>query len=161
MDKVKAVADDSSSFMGGFVPPRPPAIPESWTTPAPPQTAATALPMPMVDVLDGLVQMVPGVRGALLASVDGFGLAHSTSMADEPAHPAMLAAAIGLAQQLAAMGGGQSLHQLVIDHDAGLLLVWPIGTQRVLALLASTRVDQRELRTAVRNRSSVLAGATR
>lgn len=115
--------------------------------------------MPMVDVLDELAHRVDGVRGAILASVDGFGLARSTSMADEPSHPAMLAAAVGLAQQLAAMGGGNSLHQLVVDHDAGLLLVWPIGTQRVLALVASVRVDQRELRTVVQSRASMLAGA--
>lgn len=117
------------------------------------------MPMPMVDVLDELAHRVDGVRGAILASVDGFGLARSTSMADEPSHPAMLAAAVGLAQQLAAMGGGNSLHQLVVDHDAGLLLVWPIGTQRVLALVASVRVDQRELRTVVQSRASMLAGA--
>lgn len=114
----------------------------------------------MVEVLDELIQQVEGVRGALLASVDGFGLARSSSMADEASHPAMLAAAVGLARQLAAMGGGNSLHQLVVDHDAGLLLVWPIGTQRVLALLASTRVDQRELRTVVQSHASMLAGAT-
>lgn len=164
MEKVKAVVDGSSSFMNGFVPSRPPAIPESWTIPATPPTVASAATIsvtaPMVDVLDELAQRVEGVRGALLASVDGFGLARSTSMADEPSHPAMLAAAVGLAQQLAAMGGGNSLHQLVVDHNAGLLLVWPIGTQRVLALLASTRVDQRELRTVVQSRASMLAGAT-
>jgi predicted regulator of Ras-like GTPase activity (Roadblock/LC7/MglB family) len=164
MEKVKAVVDGSSSFMNGFVPPRPPAIPESWTAHATPSTAGSlttiSMSMPMVDVLDELAQRVDGVRGALLASVDGFGLARSTSLADEPSHPAMLAAAVGLAQQLAAMGGGNSLHQLVVDHDAGLLLVWPIGTKRVLALLASTRVDQRELRTVVQSRASMLAGAT-
>ena len=114
----------------------------------------------MVDVLDELAQRVDGVHGALLASIDGFGLARSTSMADEPSHPAMLAAAVGLAQQLVVMGGGNSLHQLVVDHDGGLLLVWPIGTHRVLALLASIRVDQRELRTVVQSRVSMLARVT-
>ncbi len=164
MEKVKAVVDGSSSFMNGFVPPRPPAIPESWTAPdatfTTPSPTTISVTTPMVDVLDELAQRVEGVRGALLASVDGFGLARSSSMADEASHPAMLAAAVGLARQLAAMGGGNSLHQLVVDHDAGLLLVWPIGTQRVLALLASTRVDQRELRTVVQSHASMLAGAT-
>ncbi len=165
MEKVKAVVDGSSLFMNGFVPSRPQTISDSWTTPATPSTAASptnismSSPMPMVDVLDELARRVDGVRGALLASVDGFGLARSTSMADEPSHPAMLAAAVGLAQQLVAMGGGNSLHQLVVDHDGGLLLVWPIGTHRVLALLASIRVDQRELRTVVQSRASMLVGA--
>jgi predicted regulator of Ras-like GTPase activity (Roadblock/LC7/MglB family) len=151
MEKVKAVTDASASFASGFVPSRPPAMPDSWTVSASPATATapTVAPMPLVDVLDELAHQVEGVRGTILASVDGFGLARSTSMADEPSHPAMLAAAVGLAQQLVAMGGGSSLHQLVVDHDAGLMLVWPIGTQRVLAVLASTRVDQRELRSIV------------
>ena len=116
--------------------------------------------MSLVDALDELAQQVEGVRGAILASVDGFGLARSTSMADEPSHPAMLAAAVGLAQQLVAMGGGRSLHQLVVDHDAGLMLVWPIGTQRVLAVLATTRVDQRRLRIIVQRHAVTLAGTT-
>jgi predicted regulator of Ras-like GTPase activity (Roadblock/LC7/MglB family) len=164
MEKVKAVVDGSSSFMSGFVPPRPPTVPDSWTASALSSIVASPttvlLSSPIVDVLDELAQRVDGVRGALLASVDGFGLARSTSMADEPSHPAMLAAAVGLAQQLVAMGGGNSLHQLVVDHDGGLLLVWPIGTHRVLALLASIRVDQRELRSVVQSHASMLAGAT-
>jgi uncharacterized protein len=158
MEKVKAVADGSSSFLNGFVPPQPPSIPDGWAIPGASATAASPTEISMVEVLDDLAQQVEGVRGAILASVDGFGLACSTSLADEPSHPAMLAAAVGLAQQLAAIGGGNSLHQLVVDHDAGLLLVWPIGTQRVLALLASTRVDQRGLRSAVQSHAPALAG---
>jgi len=158
MEKVKAVVGDSSSFASGFVPSQPPSIPDGWTTPAAPSAEDAPTTMSVVEVLDDLAQQVEEVRGAILASVDGFGLACSSSMIDEPSHPAMLAAAVGLAQQLAAMGGGSSLHQLVVDHDAGLLLVWPIGTQRVLALLATTRVDQRQLRAGVQRRASTLAG---
>jgi predicted regulator of Ras-like GTPase activity (Roadblock/LC7/MglB family) len=162
MEKVKAVVDGSESLTSDFVPPRPPAIPDSWIAQASPAngTASTVIPTPMVDVLDELVLHVEGVRGAILASVDGFGLACSASMADEPSHPAMLAAAVGLAQQLVAMGGGNSLHQLVVDHDAGLMLVWPIGTQRVLAVLASNRVDQRQLRGVVQRHAATLVGPT-
>jgi predicted regulator of Ras-like GTPase activity (Roadblock/LC7/MglB family) len=101
---------------------------------------------------------VPGVDGAILASVDGFGIAHSSTMTDEAAHPAMLAAAVGLAHQLVAMGGGASLRQLVVDHDGGLLLVWPIGAQRVLAVLAASSVQQRVLRTFVQGHAVALAG---
>jgi predicted regulator of Ras-like GTPase activity (Roadblock/LC7/MglB family) len=112
-----------------------------------------------VEVLDELVARVDEVRGAVLASVDGFGLARSTSMTDEPAHPAMLAAAVGLAHQLVAMGGGDHLRQLVVDHEAGLMLIWPIGNQRVLAVLTSARVDQRQVRMFVHDRMSVFSGA--
>ncbi len=101
------------------------------------------------------------MSAALLASVDGFGLAHSSSMVDEPAHPAMLAAAVGLAHQLAAMGDGSSLRQLVVEHDRGLVVVWPTGTGRVLAVLAATAVDQRMLRRAVYDRMDLLSGDKR
>ena len=100
------------------------------------------------------------MRSAILASVDGFGLARSSSMSDEAAHPAMLAAAIGLAHQLVVMGGGSRLRQLVVDHDGGLMLVWPMGDERVLAVLATTTVEQRRVRSFVQARASWLAGAT-
>jgi len=81
-------------------------------------------------------------------------------MNNEPSHPAMLAAAVGLAHQLVAIGGGEQLRQLVVDHDGGLLLVWPIGAQRVLAVLASPVVEQRRLRALVQRRAPMLAGVS-
>ncbi|NND76210.1 MAG: hypothetical protein HKN44_14510 [Ilumatobacter sp.] len=121
-----------------------------------PPAAATAPPLALV--LDELVDVVEGVHGALLGSVDGFAIARSATMPNSAAHAAILAAGMGLAHQLAAMGGGDELRQLVIDHDQGLLLLWPIGTQRVLALLTARRVDQAHLRRFVQSRASWLAG---
>ena len=80
-------------------------------------------------------------------------------MSDEAAHPAMLAAAVGLAHQLAVMGGGNQLRQLVVDHDGGLMLVWPLGDERVLAVMASTSVEQRRVRSFVQARTTWLSGA--
>jgi predicted regulator of Ras-like GTPase activity (Roadblock/LC7/MglB family) len=165
MENVKAVVDGPPSSPSGFVPPRAPTAALRWTAPdtmvQPTQTVVPAAPAATspAGALDELVDAVDEVRGAILASVDGFGLTRSTSMADEPAHPAMLAAAVGLAHQLVSMGGGDHLRQLVVDHDAGLMLIWPIGTQRVLAVLTTTRVDQRQLRKFVHDRVSVLSGA--
>jgi len=105
-----------------------------------------------------LVDTIDGVRSAILASIDGFGLARSSSMSDEASHPAMLAAAIGLARQLVLMGGGEQLRQLVVDHDGGLMLVWPIGNERVLAVLAVTAVEQRRVRAFVQARVGSFAG---
>lgn len=110
-------------------------------------------------LLDDLVARFADAHGAILASVDGFSIARSTSMADEASHPAMLAAAVGLAHQLVTLGGGDQLRQLVVDHDRGLLLVWPVGDQRVLAVLADRTVDQRELRSFVQAGAAVLVGS--
>jgi len=145
------------------------------STPASPHASPPAppVPQPAVDassgsepqgsrgadgLLDDLVARFPDAHGAILASVDGFSIARSTSMADEASHPAMLAAAVGLAHQLVALGGGDQLRQLVVDHDRGLLLVWPVGDQRVLAVLADRTVDQRELRSFVQAGATVLVG---
>jgi predicted regulator of Ras-like GTPase activity (Roadblock/LC7/MglB family) len=177
MEKVKAIADTSGSWMTSGMPPLPStSSPTSWTAPTPSMPAPAPAPSsgpapapapPATDtatdpgtILDELVDRVAGVRSAILASVDGFGLARSSSMTDEASHPAMLAAAIGLAHQLVVMGGGAQLRQFVVDHDGGLLLVWPIGDQRVLAVLADTDVEQRRVRSFVQARATWLAGAT-
>jgi len=175
MEKVKVVADGSESFMTTGIPPLPAAPSPTWTAPpraesvpppapstipAPPATTApTDTIVDPTEILDELVDSIDGVRSAILASVDGFGLARSSSMSDEASHPAMLAAAIGLAHQLVLMGGGGQLRQLVVDHDGGLMLVWPIGNERVLAVLAATTVEQRRVRAFVQARVGSFAGA--
>jgi predicted regulator of Ras-like GTPase activity (Roadblock/LC7/MglB family) len=145
----------------------PPAFssPPAFSTPQAPQTpqAQVAPSIPTFDptaALDELVGTVEGVRCAVLASVDGFGVARSGPMTDEASHPAMLAAAIGLAHQLVVMGGGSQLRQLVVDHDGGLMLVRPIGDQRVLAVLATVTVDQHRIHSFVEAWASWLVGAT-
>jgi predicted regulator of Ras-like GTPase activity (Roadblock/LC7/MglB family) len=164
MEKVKAVRGAVQAAWPGAPAPSPSLVaPVSSTEPAPvapvePGPAATEVDP--ATVLDVLVASVDGVRGAILASVDGFGIARSRSLANEPAHPAMLAAAVGLAHQLVAMGGGASLRQLLVDHDGGLLLVWPIGDERVLAVLAATSVDQRGARRFVQRHADALAQVT-
>lgn len=102
--------------------------------------------------------MVSGAYGAILASVDGFSIARSSTVVNQPSHSAMLAAAVGLAHQLVAMGGGSELRQLVVEHNTGLLLIWPIGKQRVLAVLTAATVDQRQLRDFVQARAQWLSG---
>ena len=139
---------------GGATPPE--------TTPlAPPPVAivdgASATP-PLAIILDEMTSAVDGVNGALLASVDGFAVARSAGMPNSAAHAAVLAAGMGLAHQLAAMGGGSELRQLVIDHDEGLLLLWPLGSTRVLALLTTRRVDQQSMRQFVQAKADWLAG---
>jgi predicted regulator of Ras-like GTPase activity (Roadblock/LC7/MglB family) len=142
---------------GGATPTNAPLAPPPF---APHQAPATPAP-PLAIILDELISVVDGVNDALLASVDGFAVARSTNMPDSAAHAAVLAAGMGLAHQLAAMGGGSELRQLVIDHDQGLLLLWPLGSQRVLAILTSRKVDQQSLRGFVQSKAHWLAGEQR
>ncbi|MEO1057837.1 MAG: roadblock/LC7 domain-containing protein, partial [Actinomycetota bacterium] len=80
---------------------------------------------------------------------DGFAVT-STGSADPTANAAMVAAALGLGRQLAAAAGGQDLRQLVIDHDGGLVFVWPVGDRRAVCVFTDNDVDQRGLRRLVR-----------
>ncbi len=154
-----------------------PNTPSSWTAPdsrsaqpcAPlpppppspaPGVAHRAVPTTPTEALDEMTTLIEGARGAVLASVDGFALAQSEDMPNDAAHAAMLAAASGLARQLVDMGGGTQLRQLVVDHDNGLLLLWPIGEFRVLAMLTDSKVDQMRLRRFVRARAALLAGTS-
>ncbi len=138
------------------------ATPPATAPLAPPPVAtgdgASATAPPLAIILDELTAAVDGVNGALLASVDGFAVARSAGMPNSAAHAAILAAGMGLAHQLAAMGGGSELRQLVIDHDEGLLLLWPLGSTRVLALLTTRRVDQQSMRQFVQAKAFWLAG---
>jgi predicted regulator of Ras-like GTPase activity (Roadblock/LC7/MglB family) len=152
----------------------PPAQDTRWTEPAQANPPAVLLgapqnaperelnPIAPTDpgaILDELSATVAGAYGAILASVDGFSIARSSSVVNQPSHSAMLAAAVGLAHQLVAMGGGRELRQLVLEHDTGFLLIWPIGKKRVLAVLTAASVDQRHLREFVQVRANWLAGA--
>ncbi len=161
METVKHTFDSGRQLMTDRVPPAPPPA-HSWSAPAASAPAVEDLPTPPVDpaaVLDELVAVVHGARAALLATTDGFSIASSSELPNEPAHAAMLAAAVGLGHQLVQMGDGNELRQLVVDHDRGLLLIWPLGGSRILAMLTMTTVDQVRLRSFVRSRAAVLAGS--
>jgi predicted regulator of Ras-like GTPase activity (Roadblock/LC7/MglB family) len=168
MQTVNAFAE-TSWLPGDVVPPQMSSAETRWAAPtpssAPPSEAAmfSAPPAPGVDptdpefVLDELVDTIEGVHAAILASVDGYGLARSESMCADVSHPAaMIAAALGLAHQLVALGGGVELRQLVVDHDGGLLLVWPLGGERVLALLTATNVQRGRVRSFVQENLALL-----
>ena len=167
MDSVKTRNEGGGAQMNRRIPMVPVAPAAGGATPpattplAPPPVAivdgASATP-PLAIILDEMTSAVDGVNGALLASVDGFAVARSAGMPNSAAHAAVLAAGMGLAHQLAAMGGGSELRQLVIDHDEGLLLLWPLGSKRVLALLTTRRVDQQSMRQFVQAKAYWLAG---
>ncbi|MEM9514800.1 MAG: roadblock/LC7 domain-containing protein [Actinomycetota bacterium] len=119
-----------------------------------PQRAPLAAPAAPAEpsahlVLADIVRGAPGARAAVLVSADGFAVA-STGSADPTANAAMAAAALGLGRQLATSAGGQDLRQLVIDHDGGLIFVWPVGDRRAVCVFADNDVDQRGLRRLVR-----------
>jgi len=161
METVKTTFDTERQLMTDRVPPAQPPVANPWSAPAASAPPVDAFPAPPVDpavVLDELVAVVHGARSALLASTDGFSIARSSDLPDEAAHAAMLAAAVGLAHQLVQMGGGNELRQLVVDHNRGLLLIWPLGADRILAMLTMTTVDQVRLRSFVRSKAGVLAG---
>ena len=116
-------------------------------------------PVPAVDALDDVVAGLPGVRRAVLASADGFTIAASGGDVTDPSMAAMTSAAVGLARQLVVAADGHRLRQLVVDHDRGVLFIWPLGDELVLAVVSAPDVDQRALRRLVRAHRAALIGA--
>ena len=95
-------------------------------------------------VIDHLVDGVPGVRGALIATIDGFVI--SSRLADEveydrPAIAAMSAAALGLANRLVNLGGDAQSRSCVARSTSAQVWVFAVGTAAVLTVIADASAD--------------------
>jgi len=104
----------------------------------------------MRQLVDHLVEQVPGVIGALVSSADGFVLASRLPEGggyDPPAVAAMSAAALGLASRLVEYTGDASArwsHQTSAD---GQVLVYAIADGvAALTVLATAAADAEQLR---------------
>lgn len=96
--------------------------------------------MSMQQVLHHLVAEVPGVDGALIASVDGFALASNVPEGREidlAGLSAMSAAAIALSNQLAATNGPSGAAVSHHVSEDGQVMLVPIASVAVLTMLAA------------------------
>jgi predicted regulator of Ras-like GTPase activity (Roadblock/LC7/MglB family) len=96
-------------------------------------------------LLDELVQGVPGVVGALVASVDGFALASSVSLdlptTDAAGLAAMSAAALGVSNRLVGAVGHEPANEVTLRSPAGHVLVYRIGDVAALTVLTDASID--------------------
>src|SRR5262245_52151510 len=103
-------------------------------------------------ILNSLVRSVAGVIGAALASADGRSVAHSDRLMHDPSRAAMIAATMGLAGQLIGVVGGRELEEVIVRSDTGYVIVYAVGSEGVLTVLARPSTNLHHIHTEVHTR---------
>ncbi len=109
---------------------------------------ATEIIGSMRYLLDQLVEGIPGVVGALVASVDGFALASNVPVdlpsTDAAGLAAMSAAALGVSNRLVGAVGREPAGEVTLRSPSGHVVVCRIANVAALTVLtdASTDVEQ-------------------
>ena len=100
-------------------------------------------------LLDHLVEGIPGVVGALVASVDGFALASNVPVdlpsTDAAGLAAMSAAALGVSNRLVGAVGREPASEVILRSPAGHVFVYRIADVAALTVLADASVDVEQL----------------
>jgi uncharacterized protein len=106
------------------------------------------------QLLEQIVSGVPGVRGAIVATVDGFSLGHS--IPDDPASPvppadpaalaAMTASLLGIANRLTGAVGPAPVGEATLSSPHGHVVVSRVGELAALTVLAHTTADLERVR---------------
>jgi uncharacterized protein len=86
-------------------------------------------------LLDDFSRSVAGIRGVLLASVDGHPIAAVLPSHDERSTAAIVAASLGLGSRLADLSGEGALEEIVVRSASGYVVVYAVGTLGVLTVL--------------------------
>lgn len=98
----------------------------------------------MRQLVDHVVDGVPGVTGALIASVDGFVLASRLPTVveyDESALAAMSAAMLGLANRLVRLGGVAPVEVSHHRSELAQVSVFAVGGSAALTIIATSDAD--------------------
>lgn len=112
-------------------------------------------------ILNSVVRSVAGLIGAALATADGRSVAHSDHLTHDPSRAAMIAATMGLAGQLIGVVGGSQLEEVVVRSDTGYVIVYAVGSEAVLTVLARPSTNLHHITTEVRSRMESLRGVMR
>jgi uncharacterized protein len=112
-------------------------------------------------ILNSVVRSVAGVIGAALASADGRSVAHSDRLMHDPGRAAMIAATMGLAGQLIGVVGGRELEEVIVRSDTGFVIVYAVGSEGVLTVLARPSTNLHHINTEVRARLESLRTVVR
>lgn len=91
--------------------------------------------------LAALVTSMPFIRGALLASLDGYPLAHHLPDRDPASTAAIVASSCGLGQRLAELTGDGSMKEIQVHSEDGYVVIYRVGTTGVLTVLTSPAVN--------------------
>lgn len=92
-------------------------------------------------VLGDLVRSIRGVRGALLASVDGRPIASALPDHDISSTAAIIASSRGLGERLAELSGEAALQEIVVRSTAGYVVIYTAGPRGVLTVLTDSATN--------------------
>lgn len=112
-------------------------------------------------ILNSVVRSVAGVIGAALATVDGRSVAHSDHLQNDPRLAAMIAATMGLGGQLIGAVGGSTLDEVTVRSDTGYVIVYAVGTEAVLTVMARPSTNLHHIKTEVSARLDTLRSAVK
>lgn len=93
------------------------------------------------SVLSKLATAVPHVKGALLASPDGRALAWILTDQEPRSTAAIVASSRGLGQRLAELAGTSDLDEIVVRSSAGYVVIYSLGAQGAVTVLAEPSVN--------------------
>jgi predicted regulator of Ras-like GTPase activity (Roadblock/LC7/MglB family) len=100
---------------------------------------------PMQQLVDHVVDGVPGVVGAVLASADGFVLASHLPESEQPldaaAIAAMSAASLALATRLVQLGGSSPADLCIHRSPEAQVCVFAVGGSAALTIIAERDAD--------------------
>ena len=103
----------------------------------------------MRGLVDHLVEQVPGVKGALISSIDGRVLSSRMppgARLDPPAIAAMSAATLGLANRLVQLAGPDTATVSVQRSPTGKVFVFAVSESAVLTVVADLSADDQIIR---------------
>lgn len=121
--------------------------------------SAANAPRSADDALVALAGSMPHIRGALLASLDGYPIAHHLPALDPKSTAAIVASSCGLGQRLAELTGDGSMREIVVNSDDGFVVIHRVGDRGVLTILTSPSVNLAMLKLKSRDTIAELADA--
>lgn len=109
------------------------------------------------DALARLRTTVPGVRGALVASVDGRPYASYLPDHDEESTAAIVAASLGLGHRLADLTGEGDVSEIVVRSGSGYVVIYAVGERGVLTVLTTPAANLALLHLTARDVAAAIA----
>lgn len=93
--------------------------------------------------VSGLLEVLPELRGVIVASTDGLAIAHSfvSSSIDPHRVAAMAATALGLGKRISSTLGTGTFTETSVAGADGLILIYASGSKGVLALIAPSHAN--------------------
>lgn len=110
--------------------------------------------------LTTLVASVAHLRGALVASLDGYPIADHLTDRDPSSTAAIVASSCGLGERLAELTGEGAMKEIVVQSEDGYVIIYRIGDDGVLTILTSPAANLAMVKLKARDTIETLLAAS-